>query len=124
MINDWAFDSYEKKIMELLEPRKGSSAAYSKKGLIKKLNYLMGGSISDRKFRKLIEGMRLAGELICSKHDRRGGYFIAKDYDEYLAFEDQELTSRIKSLTKIRTAMHKSAKEYFGKTTQFEMELE
>jgi biotin operon repressor len=70
--------------------------------------------LSERKVRQLISEMRKDGVLILSVSKTGGGYFMARNLDEYLEFRKINYNARILDMLATLRAMDSAAEKQFN----------
>lgn len=115
-------DALEISIIRVLAAHVGREQAISRVDLLEwvRTNPANMG-VDDRRLRLAINDLRKKGLLICSTGGIGGGYWLAADHAEVLAFVEQELHPRAMGLLETERAMRESAAELFGEGIQRRM---
>lgn len=77
-----------------------------------------GFDVDNRTVREAILAARRIGELICSRPGRNGGYYPARDMDEFEEFDRTEYGAKIADMAETRAAMKRAAVRKFGAVEQ------
>jgi hypothetical protein len=107
-------DGLEVAVWQLLELRRGVEKIIGGAALTREVQRLGFPRINQRLVREAIRLLRRKGHLICSMPGTKGGYWIAESREEYEAFRQEEILSRISDLAETMHAMDASAKRTFG----------
>lgn len=77
-----------------------------------------GHKTDERTVREAIKTARRMGQLICSAAGTNGGYYMARDMDEYKDFKAREFMAKVTDMLETVRAMDRSAEREFGSLQQ------
>jgi DNA-binding transcriptional regulator PaaX len=77
-----------------------------------------GYQTNERSVRDAIKYLRRAGSLICSAPGNNGGYYMARNMDEFNEFDQVEFGAKIADMAETRAAMKRAAVREFGEMQQ------
>lgn len=80
-----------------------------------------GYDVDERTVREAVEAARNFGQLICSRSGSNGGYYMARDLDEYQEFRQREYMAKATTMLATVKAMDKGAQREFGTVQQGEL---
>lgn len=107
----------ERAILRVLTYHVGRENRIGRRELVLKVHEL-GFSQGDRCIRETIALLRKQKFMICSQVDGGGGYWLAKDRDEYAAFRAVELAAKRDDLNNTLRAMDAGADEAWTEVIQ------
>lgn len=84
---------------------------------------MMGFHAKERQVRETIKTLRRQGHLICSMPGNDGGYYMAKNRQEYEDFRRAEYAAKIADMAETMRAMDAAAREKFGDGVQIGLGL-
>ena len=82
---------------------------------------LAGFSTNERAVREAVKQARRLGQLICSTPGNNGGYYMARDMDELMAFGRAEFLAKISDMSETWSIMLRAGKHEFGTVQQGEL---
>lgn len=103
----------EKTILQTLSFHIGRKQAISRGSLLRNV-HSMGFKVSDRELRACINGLRKAGNPICSTGGLFGGYYMAEGWSELDDYINQELHPRAMDLLEQEKALRNAAQRRWG----------
>ena len=103
----------ERAVLRVLQHRVGREMAISRAGLVEAVHSL-GFEAGDRQIRVMSNKLRKDGRLICSTGGTRGGYWLAKDWNELNEFLRREVLPRALDLLDTEKALKDSAEKRWG----------
>ena len=98
-----------------------TSTAPVGRGEMVSLARLRGFDVDERMVREAVEAARNFGQLICSRSASNGGYYMARDSDEYQEFRQREYMAKATTMLATVKAMDKGAQREFGTVQQVEL---
>ena len=105
-----------REILKILSSHKGRVKAILGDELTEKVQ-LSGYMVDNRTVRLQISQLRKSGILIGSAPGRSGGYYICDSPDELDKFVQEEYLAKIADMRETLSAMQKSAKAQWGKSS-------
>lgn len=109
--------SLERAILRVLASHIGRENAVGRRELTASVSRL-GFRAHERQVREAIKNLRREGFLICSAAGEDGGYYMAKDRQEYDEFRQVEFAAKITDMSETMRAMDRAAERVFGKIIQ------
>ena len=82
---------------------------------------LRGFDVDERTVREAVEIARNVGQLICSRSGSNGGYYMARDLDEYEEFKRREYMAKVVTMLETVRAMDRGAQREFGTVQQISL---
>lgn len=107
----------DRAVLRVLASRIGRDRAVGRKELTALVGRL-GFHAHERQVRETIKQLRRDGHLICSAAGEDGGYYMAKDRQEYNEFRQAEFAAKIVDMNETLRAMDAAAERQFGKAMQ------
>lgn len=117
--------SAERYLLRILQERVGRDKALSRSGLLALVQRMPGCSkLSDRQMRQVINGLRIAGQLICAAAGDEGGYYLAATWEELDEYLQREVHSRAMDLLEQEKALRQAGERQWGAySRQFKLEI-
>jgi len=108
----------ERAVLRIVQGFVGEPNAIEKPQLLKSLHSLGFGkgikpATFERQVRRAIVTLRKSGILLCASSGE-GGYYIARDRNEYDAFVQVEYLNKIKDMSETVAAMDRGAKDFLA----------